>query len=79
MSTQRDIEWRAPASEYWIKRVDQARGVIMLIVYALLAEHGAPDNADVACALDLVNEELQRLREEIDESRLTSQVQEVRP
>jgi hypothetical protein len=69
MSTQADVEWRVHPREYWIGRIDQARGVITLTVHALLSDNG-PDNADAACALDLANEELQRLRDEIDASRL---------
>ncbi len=76
MSTQGDIQWRAPVREYWIQRIDQARGVITLTVHALLADCGGPDNEDAACALDLANEELQRLRDEIDASRLAEQGQE---
>ena len=70
MSTQSDIEWRAAhPREYWIGRIDQVRAVIMLTVHALLSGCG-PDDADTACALDLANQELQRLRDEIDASRL---------
>ena len=49
----------------WIRRIDQARSVITLTVHALLSGH-SPYDADTACALDLANQELQRLRDEID-------------
>jgi hypothetical protein len=78
MSNHNDAEWRAPRRGYWIGRVDQARGVITLAVHALLSDQG-PDNADAACALDLANEELQRLRDEIDASRLAVQDREAQP
>jgi len=55
--------------EHWIKRIDQAQAVLTLSVQALLSE-GSPYNADIACALDLANDELQRLRDEIDASQV---------
>ena len=51
----------------WITRIDQARGVIALVAYALAWNCG-PADEDAACALDLANQELQRLRDEIDQS-----------
>jgi hypothetical protein len=47
----------------FIQRIDQARGVIALAVYALAWDHGVY-SALAASALDLANDELQRLREE---------------
>jgi hypothetical protein len=52
----------------FIQRIDQTRGVIALAVYALAGDYGVY-SALAASALDLANAELQRLREEIDESR----------
>jgi hypothetical protein len=52
----------------FIQRIDQARGVIALAVYALAWDYGVY-SALAASALDLANDELQRLREEVDESR----------
>jgi hypothetical protein len=49
----------------WITRIDQARGVITLAVSVLIGDQG-PHDAYTACALDLANQELQRLRDEID-------------
>jgi len=51
----------------WITRIDQARGVITLVAYSLAWDCG-PADEDSACALDLANQELQRLRDEIDAS-----------
>jgi hypothetical protein len=68
MASQAADDW-PPPREYWIQRIDQARGTITLSIHALLSDYG-PDDADTACALDLVNQELQRLRNEIDESRI---------
>jgi len=48
----------------WITRIDRARAVISLIVHALASGH-SPYDADVACALEVTNEELQRLRDEM--------------
>jgi transcriptional regulator with XRE-family HTH domain len=58
-----------PPRENWIQRIDQARGIITLTVHTLLSDYG-PDDEDVACSLNQVNQELQRLRCEIDESRI---------
>ncbi len=74
MTTEVPVEWPEPR-EYWIQRIDQVRAVIMLTAHVLLSDY-SPDDADTACALDLANQELQRLREEIDESRLPSQGRE---
>ena len=53
----------------WIARVDKVRGVIELTVYALW--EGSTDfRPEAQCALDLANEELQRLRDEIDASQI---------
>jgi hypothetical protein len=60
MSTQGDA---------WITRIDKVRSVIDLTVYALW-EGPADFRPEAQCALDLANEELQRLRDEIDASRL---------
>ena len=49
----------------FIQRVDQARGVIALVVHAIAWDHGIY-SAVAASALDLANDELQRLREEIE-------------
>lgn len=49
----------------FIQRIDQARGVIALASYALAWDYGVY-SALAASALDLANDELQRLREEID-------------
>lgn len=69
MSTQGDA---------WITRIDKVRGVIALAVHALW--EGLPDfRPEAQCALDLANEELQRLRDEIDASRLAEQRQETPP
>ena len=63
-------ESNAPLKEdAFIQRIDQARGVIALSVYALAWDYGVY-SALAASALELANDELQRLREEIDESRL---------
>ena len=73
----RDIDYNHPpertaaetanpsAKDRCIQRIDQARGVIALTVYALAWDHGFY-SALAASALDLANDELQRLREEID-------------
>ncbi len=53
----------------FIQRIDQARGVIALAVHALAWDYGVY-SALSASALDLANDELQRLRNEIDASRL---------
>lgn len=64
-------------NDVWIAMIDKVRGVIDLTVYALW--EGPTDfRPEAQCALDLANEELQRLREEIDASRLTEQGQEAR-
>jgi hypothetical protein len=59
----------------FIQRIDQTRGVIALACYALAWDHGVY-SALAASALDLANDELQRLREDIDASRLAEQDQE---
>jgi len=56
----------------FIQRIDQARGVIALAVYALAWDYGV-HSALSASALDLANDELQRLRDEVDVSRLAEQ------
>jgi len=53
----------------FIQRIDQARGVIALAAYALAWDCGVY-SALATSALDLANDELQRLREEIDAGRL---------
>lgn len=49
----------------WIIRIDRARAVVSLTGHALASGH-SPYDADLACALELTNQELQRLRDEID-------------
>jgi len=49
----------------WIPKIDRARAVISLTVHTLASGH-SPYDADVACALELTNQELQRLRDDID-------------
>ena len=49
----------------WITRIDRARAVVSLTAHALASGH-SPYDADVACALELTNEELQRLRDEME-------------
>ena len=52
----------------WITRIDRARAVVSLTAHALASGH-SPYDADLACALELTNQELQRLRDEVDASR----------
>ena len=54
--------------DVFIQRIDQVRGVIALAVHATAWDHGVY-SAVAASALDLANEELQRLRVDIDTSR----------
>jgi hypothetical protein len=65
----KDTNGSLTKEDAFIQRIDQARGVIALAVYALAWDYGVC-SALAASALDLANDELQRLRDEIDASRL---------
>lgn len=73
----KDSDGPPEARDGFIQRIDQARGVIALAVHAIAWDHGVY-SAVAASALDLANDELQRLRDEIDASRLAEQGHEAR-